>query len=173
MSWKILKQFLLVNTSNTNFFNPLNCKEIKPVHPKGNQPWIFIGRTDAEAEAPRLWLPDAKSWVTGKDPGGERDCRQEEKGTAEGEMVRQHRHTVFIPLWPFDRSCYLVVTVFQLSFSLIPFFNLCIIWPCGVLVVARVLFLCHVGSLVVACKLCSCSAQAPECAGSVPVVRGL
>ena len=64
------------------------CKEIKPVNPKGNQPWIFIGRTDAEA--PIFWPPDVKSWPTGKDPDAEKDWRQEEKGVAEDEMVRQH-----------------------------------------------------------------------------------
>ena len=55
---------------------PLDCKEIKPVHPKGNQPWIFIGRTDAEAEAPILWPPDAKSWLIGKDPDAGKDWRR-------------------------------------------------------------------------------------------------
>ena len=59
--------------------SPLDCKEIKPVHPKGNQSWIFIGRTDAEAEAPILWPPDAKNWLIGKDPDVEKDWRQEEK----------------------------------------------------------------------------------------------
>ena len=68
----------------------LNCKEIKPVHPKGNQSWIFIGRTDAEAEAPILWPPDVKNWLTGKDPDARKDWRQEEKGTAEDEMVGWH-----------------------------------------------------------------------------------
>ena len=56
-------------------------------HPKGNQSWIFIGRTDAEAETPILWPPDVKNWLTGKDPDAGRDWRQEEKGTTEGEMV--------------------------------------------------------------------------------------
>ena len=65
----------------------LDCKEIKPVGPKGNQSWIFIGRTDAEAEAAILWPPDAKNWVFGKDPDEVKDCRQEEKGTTEDEMV--------------------------------------------------------------------------------------
>ena len=69
--------------------NPLDC-EIKPVSPKGNQPWIFIGRTDAEAEAPTLWPPNAKSWVIGKDPDVEKDWGQEEKGTTEDEMVGWH-----------------------------------------------------------------------------------
>ena len=59
--------FRTVTLENT-FESPLNCTEIQPVHPKGNQPWIFIGRTDAEAEAPILWPPDAKNWLTGKDP---------------------------------------------------------------------------------------------------------
>ena len=60
--------------------NPLDSKEIKPVHPKGNQPWIFIGRTDAEAEAPILWPPDVKSWLIGKDLDAGKDWGQEEKG---------------------------------------------------------------------------------------------
>ena len=61
---------------------PLDSKEIKTLNPKGNQPWIFIGRTDAEAEAPILWPPDAKSQLIGKDPDAGKDWRQEEKGTA-------------------------------------------------------------------------------------------
>ena len=61
--------------------SPLDCKEIKPVNTKGNQFWIFIGRTDAEAETPILWLPDEKNWLIGKDPGAGKDWRQEEKGT--------------------------------------------------------------------------------------------
>ena len=69
--------------------NPLDCKEIK-VNSKGNQTWIFIGRTDAEAEAPMLWPPDVKSWLTGKDPDAGKDWGQEEKGMTEGEMVRWH-----------------------------------------------------------------------------------
>ena len=70
--------------------SPLDCKEIKPVNPKGNQLWIFIGRTDAEVEAPILWPPDVKSWLIGKDPDAGKDFRQEEKGTAEDEMVGWH-----------------------------------------------------------------------------------
>ena len=62
----------------------LDSEEIKPVNPKGNQPWILIGGTDAEAEAPVLWPPDAKSWLTGKDPDAEKDWRQK-KGAAEDE----------------------------------------------------------------------------------------
>ena len=69
--------------------SPLDCTEIKPVNPKGNQSWIFIGRTDAEAEVPILWPPD-KSWFTRKDPDTGKDWRQEEKGTTEDEMVGWH-----------------------------------------------------------------------------------
>ena len=68
--------------------SPLDNKEIKPVNPKGNQPWIFFGRTDAEAEAPILWLPDVRSQLTGKDLDAGKDWGQEEKGTIEHEMVR-------------------------------------------------------------------------------------
>jgi len=68
----------------------LDYKEIKPVNPKGNQSWIFIARTDAEAEAPILWPPDAKNWLIGKDPDAGKDWRQEEKGMTEGEMVGWH-----------------------------------------------------------------------------------
>ena len=68
--------------------SPLDCKEIKQVSPKGSQPWIFIGRTDAEA--PILWPPDAKSWLTGKDPDAGKDWRQEEKGMTDNEMVGWH-----------------------------------------------------------------------------------
>ena len=68
----------------------LDCKEIKPVHPKGNQSWMFIGRTDVEAEAPILWLPDAKNWLIWKDPDAGKDWRWEEKGTTEDEMVGWH-----------------------------------------------------------------------------------
>ena len=70
--------------------SPFDRKEIKLVNPKGNQSWIFIGRTDAEAEAPALWPPDAKSWLTGKDPDAGKDGRQEEKGVTEDEMVGWH-----------------------------------------------------------------------------------
>ena len=63
--------------------SPLNCKEIQPVHPKGDQSWVLIGKTDAEAETSMFWPPDAKSWLIGKDPNAGRDWRQEEKGTIE------------------------------------------------------------------------------------------
>ena len=68
----------------------LNCKEIQPVHPKGDQSWVFIGRTDAKAETLILWPPDAKSWLIGKDPDAEKDWGQEEKGTTEDEMAGWH-----------------------------------------------------------------------------------
>ena len=70
--------------------SPLDCKEIQPVYPKGNQSWIFIGRTDAEAKTPILWTPDAKSQLIGKDPDARKDWKREEKGTSEDEMVRWH-----------------------------------------------------------------------------------
>ena len=69
--------------------SPLDCKN-KPVNPKGNQSWILIGRTDAEAETPILWSPDAKNWLIWKDPDAGRDWSQEEKGTTEDEMVEWH-----------------------------------------------------------------------------------
>ena len=69
--------------------SPLDCKEIQPVHPKGDQSWVFIGRFDVEAEI--LWPPAAKSWLIGKDPDAGKDCGQEEKGTTEDEMVGWHR----------------------------------------------------------------------------------
>ena len=70
--------------------NPLDCKEIQPVHPKGNQSWIFIGRTDAEAAAPILWPPDAESQLIRKDPDARKDWRQEKKGTTADDMVGWH-----------------------------------------------------------------------------------
>ena len=70
--------------------SPLDSKEFKQVNPKGNQPWIFIGKTDAEAEATILWSPDEKSWLIGKDPDAGKDWRQEEKGMIENEMVGWH-----------------------------------------------------------------------------------
>ena len=70
--------------------SPLDCKEIKPVNPQGNQSWIFIGRNDAEAETPIFWSPEAKNWLIGKDPDNGKDCRQKEKGMTEDEMVGWH-----------------------------------------------------------------------------------
>ena len=70
--------------------SPLDCKEIQPVHPKGNQSWIFIGRTDAKAETPILWPPDVRNWLIWKDCDAGKDWRQEEKGVTENEMVEWH-----------------------------------------------------------------------------------
>ena len=70
--------------------SPLDCKEIQPVHPKGDQSWVFTGRTDAEAETPVLWPRHVKSWLIGKDPDGGRDWGQEEKGMTKVEMAGWH-----------------------------------------------------------------------------------
>ena len=70
--------------------SPLDCKEIQPVHPKGDQSWVFIGRTDVVAEIPIVWPPDAKSWLIWKAPDAGKDWGQEETGTTEGEMVGWH-----------------------------------------------------------------------------------
>ena len=92
-SWTIKKSWELKNwcfwtvVLEKTLESPLDCKEIKPVHPKGNQSWIFIGRTDAEAETPILWSPDVKSWLIWKAPNSGKDWRQEEKRTTEEEMV--------------------------------------------------------------------------------------
>ena len=69
---------------------PLDCKEIEPVHPKGDQSWVFIGRTDVDAETPILWPSDVKSWLIWKDPHAGKDWGQEEKGTTEDEMIGWH-----------------------------------------------------------------------------------
>ena len=70
--------------------SPLNCKAIQSVHPKGDRSWVFIGKTDVEAETPVLWPPDAKSWLIWKDPDAGKDWRREEKGMTENEMVGWH-----------------------------------------------------------------------------------
>ena len=77
-------------TTGEKWRESLDSKEIQPVNPKGNQSWIFIGRTGAGAEAPILWPPDAKSWLIGKDPDAGKDWRWEEKGMTEDEMVGWH-----------------------------------------------------------------------------------
>ena len=77
--------------------SPLDCKEMQPVHPKEDQSWVFIGRTDAEAETPILWPPNAKSWLIGRDPDAGRDWEQEEKGTTEDEMAGWH-HQLHVSL---------------------------------------------------------------------------
>ena len=88
--WALKNWCLLTGGLEKTLESPLDCKEIQPVHPKGNQPWIFIGRTDAEAETPILWPPHAKNWLISKDPDAGNDWRQEEKGTTEDEMVVWH-----------------------------------------------------------------------------------
>ena len=70
--------------------SPLDCKEIQPAYPKGDQPWVFIRRTDVEAVAPIHWPPDVKSWLIGKNPDAGKDLGQEEKGTTEDEMTGWH-----------------------------------------------------------------------------------
>ena len=87
--WAYPKTFWTVVLKKT-LGSPLESEEIKPVSPKGNQSWIFTGRTDAEAEALILWPPDVKSWLIRKDPDAGKDWRQEEKGMTENEMVRWH-----------------------------------------------------------------------------------
>ena len=88
------KELMLWNCGvGEDSWESLGLKEIQPVNPKGNQSWIFIGRTDAEAETPVLWPSDEKNWLIGKDPDAGKDWRWEEKGTTEDEMVRwHHRH---------------------------------------------------------------------------------
>ena len=83
---------------------PLDCKEIQPVHPKGNQSWIFIGRTDAEAETPILWPSDAKNWLIVKDPDAGKVWAQEEKGTTEDEIGWMASATQWTWVWVDSRS---------------------------------------------------------------------
>ena len=90
-SWVLKNWWFWTVVLEKTLEGPLDCKEIQPVHPKGDQSWVFIGRTDAEAETPVLWPPDAKSWFIGKDPDAGRDWGQEEKGTTEDEMAGWHR----------------------------------------------------------------------------------
>ena len=87
-SWVLMTWcFWTVVLEKKTLESPLDCKEIQPVNPKGNQSWIFIGRTDAETETPTLWSPDAKNWQLGKDPDAGKDWRQEEKEMTDDEMV--------------------------------------------------------------------------------------
>ena len=85
--WALKNWWFWIVVLEKTLESPLDDKEIRSVNPKGNQPWIFIGRTDAEAEAPILWPPDAKSWIIGKDPDARKNWKQEEKGTTEDKMV--------------------------------------------------------------------------------------
>ena len=91
--WRKLsaEELMLLNCGvGEDSWETLDCKEIQPVHSKGDQSWMFIGRTGAKAETPILWPPHAKSWLTGKDPDAGRDWVQEEKGTTEDEMAGWH-----------------------------------------------------------------------------------
>ena len=86
-SWALKNWCFWIVVLEKTLESPLDCKEIQPVHPKGDQCWVFIGRTVAEAETPILWPPDVKSWLVWKDPDIGKDWGQEERGTTEDEMV--------------------------------------------------------------------------------------
>ena len=92
--WRKLsaKELMLLTcgVGENSFKSPWDCKGIQPVHPKGDQSWVFIGRTDVETETSVVWPPDAKNWIIGKDPDAGKDWGQEEKGTREDEMVGWH-----------------------------------------------------------------------------------
>ena len=88
--WALKNWYFPIAVLEKTLESPKDCKEIKPVNSKGNQSWIFIGRTDAEAEIPVLWPPHAKGCLTGKDSDAGRDWGQEEKGMTEDEMARWH-----------------------------------------------------------------------------------
>ena len=89
-SWALKNWYFWTVVLEKTLESPLDSKEGKPVNLKGNQPWIFIGRTNADTEAPIFWLHDAKSWLIGKDPDAEKDWEQEEKGATEDEMIGRH-----------------------------------------------------------------------------------
>ena len=89
-NWALKNWFFWTVVLEKTLKNPWDCKEIQPVHPKGNQSWIVIGRTDAEAEVPILWPPIGKNWLIWKDPDAGKDWRQEEKWMIEDEMVGWH-----------------------------------------------------------------------------------
>ena len=89
-SWALKNWCFWTVVLENTLVSPLDCKEIQPVHPKGDQSWVFIGRTDAKAETPILWPPHAKSWFIRKDPDAGRDWGQEVKGTTEDEMAGWH-----------------------------------------------------------------------------------
>ena len=89
-SWELKNLCFWTVVLEKTLKSPLDCKEIQPVHSEGDQSWVFIGKTDAEAETPIFWPPHAKSWLIGKDPDAGRDWGQEEKGMAEDEMAGWH-----------------------------------------------------------------------------------
>ena len=88
--WELKNWCIWIVVLEKTLESPLDIKEIKPFNPKGNHPWIFIGRMDAEAEAPILWPPDVKGQLTGEDPDAGKDWGQEEKGVGGDEMAREH-----------------------------------------------------------------------------------
>ena len=96
-SWALKNWCFWTVVLEKTFESPLDCKEIQPVHPKGNQCWIFIGRTDVEAETPILWPPDVKSWLIGKDPDAGKDWGQE--GMTEDEIVEWHHQLYGHGFW--------------------------------------------------------------------------
>ena len=87
-SWALKNWCFQIVVLEKTFESPLDCNEIKPVNPKGNQPWLFVERTIAEVEAPIFWPPDVKNWLIGKDSDAGKDWRQREKMAAEDEMVK-------------------------------------------------------------------------------------
>ena len=89
-SWALKNWYFWTMVLEKTLESPLDWKEIQPVHSEGDQSWVFIGRTDAEAETPILWPPDGKSWLVGRDPDAGRDWGQEEKGMTEDEMAEWH-----------------------------------------------------------------------------------
>ena len=89
-SWPLKNWCLWTEVLEKTLESPLNCKKIQPVHPKGDQSWVFTGSSDTEAETPILWPPDAKSWLIGKYPDARKDWGQEEKGMTEDEMIGWH-----------------------------------------------------------------------------------
>ena len=89
-SWELKNCSFWIVVLEKTLENPLDCKEIQPVNPRGNQFWILIGRMDAEAEMPVFWPPDTKNWLIWKDPDAGKDWRQEEKGMTEDEMFGWH-----------------------------------------------------------------------------------
>ena len=86
-SWALKNWFFWTVVLVKTLQSPLDCKEIQPVHPKGDQSWMFIGRTDVEAETPLFWPPGERSWLTGKDPDAGKEWGQEEKGMTEDKMA--------------------------------------------------------------------------------------
>ena len=103
-SWALKNWCFWTVVSEKTLESPLDCKEIQPVHPEGNQSWVFIGRTDVETETPVFWPPDAKSWLIWKDPDALKDWRQEEKGMKEDEMVGWASRTQWRWVWVSSRS---------------------------------------------------------------------